>query len=146
VKLHVLFRVKHFQKSGRRVTFVVVADLVDLIQNDYRVGCAGLVDSVKDTSRKGTNIGFPVTTQLRLVVHTTEGDPDIFPAQSLCYGFAEAGLTDSRRPVEAQDRGLHIPFQLEDGKIFNDPFLHCVKAVVVAVQDLLGVLQVEVVL
>ena len=83
MKLHVLFRVKHFQKSGRRVTFVVVADLVDLIQNDYRVGCAGLVDSVEDTSRKSSHISLPVTTQLSLIVHAAEGYPDIFPAQSL---------------------------------------------------------------
>ena len=83
VELNVLLRIKHFQKSRGRVALVVVADLVNLIQNDDRVGCAGLVDSVEDTSRKSSHISLPVTTQLSLIVHAAEGYPDIFPAQSL---------------------------------------------------------------
>ena len=142
----ILLRVKYFQKSRRRVALVVVAHLVDLVKDDDGIGCPGLVDAVQNTSRESADVGFPMATELRLVVHAAEGYPDIFPAESLGDRLSEAGLADSRRAVEAEDRRLHVALQLEDGKVLDDPFLHCVKAVVVAVENLLRMLEVKVVL
>ena len=142
----VLLRIQHFEKRGRRVSLEIAAELVDLIEHHYRVGCAGPCDAVDDPARKGSHVGFPMTPDLGFVVHSAEGNPDVFPAECPCNGLSEAGLAHARRPVEAENRGFHVSPELEHGEIFDDPFLHLLQPEMVGVQDLGGMPEVEIVL
>ena len=123
VESRVLLRVEDLEKSGRRIAFEVASEFVDLVENHYRVGSAGLVDSVKDTSRKGAYVCFPVTTDLGLVMHAAEGDTDILASEGPGDRLSEACLADSRRAVEAEDRGFHVTLQLEDGTIISNKLI-----------------------
>ena len=82
---------------------------------------------------------------LSLVVHSSGGYAHVFSSEGLGYRFAQAGLSDSRRAVEAEDRGFHIPFQFQNCKIFNDPVLDAVQSEMVLIQNLLGMHEVEIV-
>ena len=64
----------------------------------------------------------------------------------LGYGFAQRGLADSRRAVEADDGGLHVALELQHSQVLDYPLLDCFQAEVVLVQDFLGVLEVQIVL
>ena len=141
----VLLRVQGFQQGAGRVALEVGGELVDLVQDDDRIGRAGAQEAVQDPARKGAHVGFPVAADLRLVVHAAEGDADVLAPEGPCHALSEAGLAHAGRAVQAQDRGLHVPLQLEDGEVLHDAVLHLVQAVVVLVQHLLGVLEVQVV-
>ena len=143
---HVLLRVKHFQKSGRRVTLVVGPDLVDLVEDDHGIRSSGLQDSVQNPAGQCSHIGLPVAAEFGFVVHSAQGYPDVFPAERPGDGLAQAGLAHSGRPVKAEDRGLHVALELEHGKVFDNPVLDRLEAVMVIVKYFLGVSQVEVVL
>lgn len=56
--------------------------------------------------------------------------------------LAERGLADAGRPDEAEDRRLHLVDALLHRKIFEDPFLDLLEAVVILVEHLLGVRQI----
>ena len=142
----VLLRVQGLQQRAGRIALEVGGELVDLVQDDDRIGGAGPEDAVQDPAREGAHVGFPVAADLRLVVHAAEGDAHVLAPEGPRHAFAEAGLAHARRAVQAQDRGLHVPLQLEDGEVLDDALLHLVQPVVVLVQHLLGVLEVQVVL
>ena len=142
----VLLRVKRFQQRGRRVALEVARKFVDLVQDDDRVGGAGPLDAGEDPARQGADIGLAVAADLRLIVHAAEGNPDVFAPEGPGDGLAEARLADPGRAVQAEDRGLHVALQLEDGQVFDDAVLDRVQPEMVLVQDLLRVLQVQVVL
>ena len=100
----VLLRIENLEQGRGRIALVAVADLVDLIQDDDRIGCAGLVDAIQDSSRKRSDVGLPVAPEFSFIVHATQSPSDIFPAQGPCHGLSETGLADSRRAVQAEDR------------------------------------------
>ena len=59
---------------------------------------------------------------------------------------AEAGLADAGRADEAEDRAGRLGVQLAHRQVLEDPVLDLLEVVVVLVEDLAGVLDVEVVL
>ena len=79
-------------------------------------------------------------------MHTAQCDTDVFPAYCLGDGLSEAGLSYSRRAVEAENRGFHVAPEFQDGKVLDDSLLDFFQSVMVLVQNLLGVLEVKVIL
>ena len=57
---HILLAVQNFQKSGRGISLIVAADLIDLIQQHQRIAYASLTQSVRQTARHGSHIGLSV--------------------------------------------------------------------------------------
>ena len=68
----VLLRVEHFEKSRRRITAEVRAELVDLIEHEDGVLCSRLLDPLHNAPRECTDVGATMSTDLRLVVQATE--------------------------------------------------------------------------
>ena len=81
----ILLRIKSFKKSRRRIPLEVAAYLVDLVEDDYRIGCSRTVDTIEDTTRKSSYICLSVTANLRLVMDTAKSDTDIFTSESSCH-------------------------------------------------------------
>jgi hypothetical protein len=77
----VLCRVKDLQQGSCRVSSIVRADLVDLVQQDHRVHRSRLGDRAYDPAGQGADIGTPVTADLRLIAYATKGDPYEIAAQ-----------------------------------------------------------------
>ena len=82
---------------------------------------------------------------LSLVVYAAQGDAHIFAAQGFGDALAERCLAHSRRTVEAED-GCLVRFAVaQGGQVFQDAFLHLLHTIMVAVQDALGIANVQVV-
>ena len=68
----VLLRVKDLQKSRGRITFVVVAQLVQLIQHKNRIVGAGLFQALQNTTRQSADIGASMSANLCLIAHSAQ--------------------------------------------------------------------------
>ena len=68
----VLFGVENFEHSGGRISLVVAAHFVYLIEQDNGIHAFSLFDRVYDTSRHCTDICFSVTAYLCFITHTAE--------------------------------------------------------------------------
>ena len=77
-----------------------------------------------------------------LIPDAAQGQADIFPVQGLCNRLAKRGLAGSGRTYQEENAALVVSPELHDGQMLQDPLLHLLQAVVVVVQNLLGVLEV----
>ena len=117
---------------------MVRADLVDLVQHEQRVVGLRPLDALDDLARQGADIGAPMTAYLGLVMDTAEADPNELLAHGSGNGLRQAGLADSRRPGEAQDRLAQVAFGLELAyrEVLQDTVFDLFEAVMVVVQGL----------
>ena len=151
----VLRRVEHLEQRRRRVTPVVGAELVDLVQQDHRVHGTGLGDGPDDPAGQRADVGAPVAADLGLVPDAAERDPGELAAHRAGDRLAQRGLADSGRPAEGQHRTAAAAADelqaavgppLAHGQVLDDPVLDVIQARVVGVQhrpragDVVGVL------
>jgi hypothetical protein len=68
---------------------------------------------------------------------------DELPSRRLGDRAAERGLAHAGRADQAQDRALEVARALLHGQVLQDPLLDLLQAVVVLVQDALGLLEVD---
>src|SRR5690606_20159578 len=111
-------------------------ELVHLVQHEDAVARTGLPDALDDVARQGPDIGPPVTANLRFVMDAAEARADELSPGCARDALAERGLADPRRADEAQDRALALRIELADSKIFEDPPLDLLQAVMVLVEHL----------
>ena len=83
---------------------------------------------------------------LSFIPHAAQAEPDVLPVQAPCDRPGDAGLAHARRAHQADDLGLDVGGQLADGQHLEDAVLDLFQAVVVVVQDLLGLVDVQIVL
>ena len=146
VKRAVLFGVQNLEHGRGGVAVQVPAQLVDLVEDEERVGGARLLQVLDDPARHGADVGLAVAADFGFIPHAAEGHADILPAERLGDGLAERSLADARGAVQANDGGLHVALQLEYGEVLDDALLDLFQSIVVLIEDLLGVGEVEVVL
>src|SRR5438093_10482019 len=79
----VLGRVQHFQKRCGRVAAEIGADLVEFIEQNYRVAALDAAQGLDDASRQGADVSAAVAANLGLVSHATQGDAREFAAQGV---------------------------------------------------------------
>ena len=134
----VLLGVQHFQQRRGRIAAIVGAQLVDLVQQEQRIGGLRLLHRLDDLAGHGADIGPPVAADFRLVAHAAQRHAHKFAARRPGDGFAERGLAHARRSHQAQDRTLHLAHALLHGEIFKDAFLDLLQAVMVVIEHTLG--------
>ncbi len=143
----VLRRVEHLEQGRRRVTAVVAADLVDLVQQHDRVHRTGFADGADDATGQRADVGAPVAADLGLVAHAAQGDTDELAAERTRNRLAQRGLADAGRADEREHRaGATSADDLEPavrtarahGEVLGDAVLHVVEAVVVGVEHSAG--------
>ena len=71
VERRILLRIEYLQQGRRRIAVVADRNLVDLIENDDRIGRTRPFDRLYDPSGHSTDIGFTVSTDLSLVVQSS---------------------------------------------------------------------------
>src|SRR6202030_2377474 len=86
-----------------------------------------------------------MTANFRFVANATETDPREFAAQRIGDRLTETGFADSGRPEETHDRAVTFRVELADREIFDEPLLYLLQIVVIAVEDLLRLIEIEVV-
>src|ERR1700761_4392702 len=70
----VLLRIQRFKQRAGRVAAEVTSELVDFVQHEDRIVYLNPLQVLDNLARQSADVGPPVTTNLRLVVHTTERD------------------------------------------------------------------------
>ena len=134
-KGRVLLRVEHLEQRRRRIAVEAGAELVDLVEHHHRIAGAGLADRLDDVAGKGADVGAPMPSDLGLVVHAAETEPDEFAAGRPGDALPERGLADAGRADETQNRALAFGIELAHREIFEDAPLDLRQSVVVLVQD-----------
>src|SRR5664280_1208454 len=144
-ELRILFWIKSLEQSSCRVAPEIRANLVNLIQKEYWILGACLLDSLNNAPRHRSNIGSAMTAHFRLVPNAAKGDMDELSVKRLRNGFAQRCLANARRPDKTKNRTLGLVRKLAHCKILEYPVLNLFKPIVVLVQNLACTLQVNLV-
>ena len=142
VERGVLLGIEHLEQGRRRVSAEIRAQLVDLIEQEQRIRGLRLLHALDDLARQRANVGPAMAADLRLVAHAAQRHANEVATCGLGDRLAERGLADAGRTDEAQDRALHLVDALLDREVLEDALLHLLEAVMIGVENLLGVLQV----
>src|SRR3981081_2975925 len=86
-----------------------------------------------------------MTANFRLVANATETDPREFAAQRIGDRLTETGFADSGRPEETHDWAVTFRVEFADGEILDQPLLYLFQIVMIAIEDLLRLIEIEVV-
>ena len=130
----VLRRVEHLEQRRRRVALDAGRHLVDLVEHEHRVHRAGLLERLDDAAGNRSDIRAAVPAYFCLVAHAAERDAHELAVHGARDRLAERRLAHAGRPDEAEDRPLHVAFELPDGEVLDDAFLDLVEVVVVVVE------------
>ncbi len=135
----VLLRIEDFEQGRGRIAAEVRRHLVDFVEQEDGVLGARALHVLDDLARQGADVGAAMAANLGFVAHATQRKADKLAAGGLGDGHAQRGFAHARRSGEAEDRALGVLDQLAHGEEFEDALLDFFEAVVVFVQDLLGV-------
>src|SRR5882724_9585691 len=141
----VLPRVEHFQQRAGRVAAKIRANLVDLIKHENRVPRTGAPQFLNDSARHRSDVRAAMTADLCFIAHTAETDPHKFAAQRIGNRLAKAGFAHTRRPEKTEDRAVSLWIKFAHSQIFDQPFLNFFQIVMIAIEDLLGLIEIKVV-
>ena len=142
----VLLRIKSLKQSRRRIALEVAAELVDLVKHNHRIRCSSTVDSIEKTARKRAHISLSMSTDLRLIMNSTQGNAHILTSECASNRLSEACLTHTRRAVKTKDRRLHVALEFENRKILDDSLLDLFKTIMILIKDLLSILQIKIII
>ena len=131
----VLFRVQYLQQRRGGISPVIVAQLIYLIQQQYRIGAAGLFDGIDNAARHTAHIGFAVAADLRFIFDAAQGYPCIAPAHCLGNAAHNGGLTHAGRPHKAQDLTVDIRCQRPYRQRLQHPLLYLLQPVMLPIQQ-----------
>jgi hypothetical protein len=99
-----LLGVEHLEQRRRRVAAPVAPHLVDLVEQQHRVGHARLAHRLQHAPRLRPHVRAPVPAHLGLVAHPAERDARERPPQRPRHRPRQRRLAHPRRPDEAQHR------------------------------------------
>jgi len=99
----VLFGIEHLQKCTRGISIHPSSDFVNLIQHNKRVLGPYALESLDNLTRECSNIGSPMTLDLRHVGQPTNGEPEELPSECASDGLANTCLANTRWPNETED-------------------------------------------
>lgn len=85
---------------------LVVAQLVDLVQQQQRVAGARLPHRGNDAAGHGSHVGLAVAADLRLVVDAAQGDAGQLPVEGPGHAHGDGGLAHAGRAHQAEDLPL----------------------------------------
>ena len=137
LELRVLLRVEHLEQRRGRIAAEILAELVDLVEQEQRVARARLAQVGDDLARKRADVGAAVAADFGLVAHAAERLAHELAPGRAGDRLAEARLAHARRADEAQDRPLQLVGARLDREVLDDPVLDLVERVVILVEDFL---------
>ena len=106
----VLRGVEHLEQRGRGITTEATGlQLVDLVDEQDGVHRTRFGQRADDATGPRTDVGTPVTADLRFVAHTADGDAHERPTERTRDRLTERRLADTRRTDEHEDRAGTAP-------------------------------------
>src|SRR5687768_15655284 len=141
----VLLWIENLEQRGSRVTTIVVAELVDLVQHQHRVIYSSAPYRLDDSTRHRADVRAPVTSQLSFVAHAAQRHSFKLPAQRPRDRSTERRLADSRWSDKQQYRALRVRSQFDDCQKLENTFLNVFEPVVIFVKNATRFSQLELV-
>ena len=117
---------------------MVVAQLVDLVQQQQGIAASRLIDGGDDAAGHGAHIGLAVTPDLRLITDAAQGEPGQLPVQRPGHRHGQRRLTHAGRAHQADHLPLQVGGQLLHRQELQNALLHLFQAEVVLVQGPAG--------
>jgi hypothetical protein len=142
VERSVLLGVQNLEQSGRRIAAEILAHLVDLIEQEQRIGTLRLLHRLDDLAGHRADVSAAMTADLSLITHTAKTHAHELAARGVGDRFAERRLAHAGWPDEAQDRPLELVGARLHREIFDDALFHLVEAVVFGIEDELSFVEV----
>ena len=99
----VLLRIQHLQQCACRAAVIRCRKLINLIQHHHRVRHTAFLDAVHNSPRHSTDIGAPVATDIRLIMHAAQAYSHILSAQGTGNALSNARFSRSRCPDKQQN-------------------------------------------
>src|SRR5205085_12019061 len=122
------------------------ADFGDLMEHESRIARSRAAQFLNDASRHRADVGPPMSANFRFVAHPAETDPDKFASKRVGNRLAETRFADAGRPEETEDRTMPGRIQFAHRQILDQPLFHFLQIVMVAIENLLGLIEIEIVL
>ena len=138
----VLLGVENLEQRRGRIAAKVHRHLVHFVQHEDRIARARLLHHLDDLAGKSADVGAAVAADLGFIPHAAERHADELAAGGLRDRHAERGLAHARRPDKAEDRAPGVLHQAAHRQELQDALLDLLQAVVVALEHLLGELEV----
>jgi hypothetical protein len=135
----------HLEHGRRRVTAVIGAELVDLVEQQHRIRGTRLAHRLHDAAGHGADVGAAMAADLGLVAHAAERHAGERAVHGLRERATERALADARRSHQAQDRSLAArrAAQLAHREELEDALLHLVEIGVILLEHLARALEIE---
>ena len=131
----ILRRVEDLEQRCRRVALDAHRNLVDFVEHEHRVRRLRRLQRLDDAAGHRADVGAAMSADLRFVPNAAERNPHELPVHRARDGLAERRLTDAWGSDEAEDRPLHVSFELTDREILDDALLDLVEIVVILVEN-----------
>ena len=141
----VLLRVQRLQQCGGRVALNVVADLVNLVQQDNGVHTAAFDHCINNAAGHSADISLPVAANFCLIVDTAQGHPHILAVHGFCQGFDDRGFTYPGRACQTENLTGEVRVAPQHCQGLHNAVLHFVQAVMILIQHLAGTIQAHIV-
>ena len=120
----VLLRIQNFKKGCRGISVIGRRQLIHLIQYHDRIGNAGLLYTVHDSSRHSAKIRSPVSANIRLISYTAKAYAHIFSSESLRNTFSNTGFTGTGCTHKEKNRPGLLLFQIHHRNLLNHSLLN----------------------
>ncbi len=138
VEVVVLLGIEHFQQRRGRIATHVAAHLVDLVEQEQRVAHAHLGHLLDQATWHRADVGTPVTANLGLVTHATQGHAHELAIGRTRDGLGQRGLAHTGRTNQAKHRPLEFLHPLLHSEILENALLDLFQAIVVGIENIFG--------
>src|SRR5438309_2129487 len=88
----------------------------------------------------------PFSSSCRFIAHTAQADSHKFASERICNRLALTRLDHTRRAEKTEDRAVPLRIEFADGQVFDQSFLNFFQVVMVAIKNLLRLIEIEAVL
>ena len=102
-KAVVLLRVKYLEQRTRRISAIILRQLIHLIEYHYRVRRAAALHAFHNPARHRTDVSPSVSADLCLIPDTAKTDPHIFAMQRPRNALPDTRLAGAWRSDKEQD-------------------------------------------
>ena len=107
-EIGVLGWVEHLEQRRRRISSPVIAQFVELVQDEHRIARARTPQGLDNPPGQRTDIRAAVAADLGFVAHSAQAHVHELAAERSGDRLAETGLADTWRPDQAQDRAARV--------------------------------------
>src|SRR5262249_29020839 len=137
----VLTWIEHLEQGAGGVAAKIRTDLVDLIEHEHRVARTDATQFLNYAAGHRPDVGAAMAADFCLAAHPAETDPHEFATQRVSDRLAETGFADAGRPEKTEDSTVSLRIEFAHGEIFDQPFLNLFKIVVIAIENLLCLIE-----